>query len=343
MRIPSRTAALFAALVVSATASWAQGATGTVQGVVRSETRSIEAVTVTIVGTTLGTQTRSDGKFTITNVPVGAQVIRTSRIGYARKDQPVTIVAGQTLTVNFDLTIAAFALEHILVTGYGSSERRDVTGSISSVSSADIATLPVPRVDQAISGLVAGVQVQTTNSQPGSEMRIRIRGGNSLNGSNEPLVVVDGVIGAGLNQINPNDVESVDVLGAEPRAQRLAFQTLRHDVRGASVIPDVVDGQHVGVIQCAGGERFVLKRTHSFAGVRRMRKKQLDRDVAPEPLVARPPHLAHPACAQPPLDGVRGDPITSLNTPPFASDLPREDVERRRSEKVVRLLHGCQE
>src|SRR5204863_5691048 len=83
---------------------------------------------------------------------------------------------------------------------------------IASVTSADIATLPVPRVDEAISGLVAGVQVQTTNAQPGSELRIRVRGGNSLNGSNEPLVVVDGVIGADLNQINPNDVETVDVL-----------------------------------------------------------------------------------------------------------------------------------
>lgn len=212
MRIPRRSAALVAALIACANVVWAQGGTGTIQGVVRSDSRPVEAVTVTVVGTSLGAQTRADGKFTITNVPVGAQVVRTTRIGYARKDQPVTIVAGQTVTVNFDLTIAAFALEQVVVTGYGSSERRDVTGSISSVSSADIATLPVPRVDQAISGLVAGVQVQTTNSQPGSEMRIRIRGGNSLNGSNEPLVVVDGVIGADLNQINPNDVESVDVL-----------------------------------------------------------------------------------------------------------------------------------
>ena len=90
--------------------------------------------------------------------------------------------------------------------------RRDVTGSISSVTNSDIATMPVPRIDEAISGFVSGVQVQTTNSQPGSELRIRVRGGNSLNGSNEPLIVVDGVIGADLNQINPNDIESVDVL-----------------------------------------------------------------------------------------------------------------------------------
>jgi TonB-linked SusC/RagA family outer membrane protein len=212
MNIPSRIAVLLAAVVLSGSLARAQGGTGTIQGTVRSDGRPIEAVTVSLVGTTLGAQTRGDGKFTITNVPAGALIVRSTRIGYARKEQPVTVVAGQTTTVTLDLTIAAIALEQVVVTGYGSSQRRDVTGSISSVTASDIATLPVPRVDQAISGLVAGVQVQTTNSQPGSEMRIRIRGGNSLNGSNEPLVVVDGVIGADLNQINPNDVESVDVL-----------------------------------------------------------------------------------------------------------------------------------
>ena len=131
--------------------------------------------------------------------------------------------------------------------------------------------------------------------------------------------------------------------GAETRAQRLAFQTLRHEVRGTAVIPDVVDGQHVGVIERAGGARLVLKRAHSFGGVRRMRKQQLDRHVAPESLVARPPHLAHPARSQPPLDRVGGDPIAGLNAPPLAGDLPREDVERRRGEKVARLLHGGQQ
>ena len=181
-------------------------------GVVRSEAGTVEGATVSVVGTLLGTSTRADGKYTITNVPAGAQVVRASRIGFARIDLPATVVAGQTVLVNFDLKSAAVSLDQVVVTGYGSSSRRDVTGSIVSVSAADIATIPVPRVDQAISGLVAGVQVQTTNAQPGSEMRIRIRGGNSLNGSNEPLVVVDGVIGADLNQINPNDVASVDVL-----------------------------------------------------------------------------------------------------------------------------------
>ena len=131
--------------------------------------------------------------------------------------------------------------------------------------------------------------------------------------------------------------------GAETRAQRLAVETLGDEVRGAAVIPDVVDGQHVGVIERAGGARLELKRAHALVGVRRMRQQQLDRHVAPEPLVARPPHFAHPAGAQPPLDRVGGDPIAGLNAPPFAGDLAREDVERGRGEEVARLIHRRQQ
>ena len=207
-----RCAVALAVLIACPCVSNAQAGTGTVQGVVRTESRVLEGVSVTVVGTTLGALTRADGRFTIPNVPAAAQTVRATRIGYARQDQKVTVLAGQVVTQNFDLAAAAVSLDQVVVTGYGSSVRRDVTGSIASVSNADIQTMPVPRVDQAISGLVAGVQVQTTNAQPGSEMRIRVRGGNSLNGSNEPLIVVDGVIGADLNQINPNDVEAVDVL-----------------------------------------------------------------------------------------------------------------------------------
>jgi TonB-linked SusC/RagA family outer membrane protein len=190
----------------------AQGGSGSIQGVVRSQGGPLEGVTVSVTGTTLGALTRADGRYIIANVPAGAHTLRISRIGFAQQELPVAVSAGQATPLNVELKSAAVSLDQVVVTGYGSTARRDVTGSIASVSSADIATMPVPRVDQAISGLVAGVQVQTTNAQPGSEMRIRIRGGNSLNGSNEPLIVVDGVIGADLNQINPNDVESVDIL-----------------------------------------------------------------------------------------------------------------------------------
>jgi hypothetical protein len=97
----------------------------------------------------------------------------------------------------------------------------------------------------------------------------------------------------------------------ETRAQRLTLQALRDQVRGAAVIANVVYRQNIGVIERAGGVRLTLKRAHTLVGVRGMRKKQFDGNVAAESLVARPPHLAHPPCSQPSLDRVGGDPIAS--------------------------------
>ena len=196
--------------------------------------------------------------------------------------------------MNFDLTAAAVSLDQVVVTGYGSSARRDVTGSIATVSSADIATLPVPRVDQAISGLVAGVQVQTTNAQPGSEMRIRIRGGNSLNGSNEPLVVVDGVIGADLNQINPNDVESVDVL-------KDASATAIYGARGANGVVIVSTKRGIArfdAVRILGLYRFAERfEAHRSAQRRRVRE---DVHAQPEPRQNR--HARHDGVSLPSTD-----------------------------------------
>jgi TonB-dependent starch-binding outer membrane protein SusC len=199
-------------LGVAATAN-GQSPGGTIQGVVRSQTGApLEAATVAVVGTRFGAQSRSDGRYTIAGVAPGTYTVRTNRLGFAAREQQVVVTAGAAAVADFTLNSTAVALEQVVVVGYGTQSRRDVTGSVASVSNADIATMPVPRVDQAIAGLVSGVQVQTVNAQPGAQLRIRIRGGNSLQGSNEPLVVVDGVIGADLNQINPNDIESVDVL-----------------------------------------------------------------------------------------------------------------------------------
>jgi TonB-linked SusC/RagA family outer membrane protein len=186
---------------------------GSIQGVVRSQGGPpLEAVTVVVVGTRYGAATRAQGRYSISGVPPGSYMVRASRLGFAAHEQQVVVTAGTVSEANFELSTAAVQLERVVATGYGTQARRDVTGSVSSVSSEAIATMPVPRVDQAIAGLVSGVQVQTVNAQPGAQLRIRIRGGNSLQGSNEPLVVVDGVIGADLNQINPNDIESVDIL-----------------------------------------------------------------------------------------------------------------------------------
>src|SRR5262245_32752604 len=192
----------------------AQSVTGQVQGVVRAADSGlpIQGANVVVVGSRFGATTQADGRYTVSGVPAGSNQVRATRIGYSPKEQAVTVVAGQAAAAEFSLSLSALSLDQVVVTGYGTQTRRDVTGSVSSVTSTDITTMPVPRVDEAISGLVSGVQVQTTNAQPGSELRIRVRGGNSLQGSNEPLVVVDGVIGADLNQIDPNDIDAVDVL-----------------------------------------------------------------------------------------------------------------------------------
>jgi TonB-linked SusC/RagA family outer membrane protein len=206
---------LLAALIalIPASRGLAQSPAGVIQGTVRSQSGvPLPDVSVLVAGIRLGAVTRADGRYTIGGVAPGTYQVSARRIGYGERTQPVTVVGGQSATLDFTLANAAIVLERVVTMGYGTQSSREVTGSVASVTSNDIATMPVPRVDEAISGLVSGVQVQTTNGQPGSELRIRVRGGNSLQGNNEPLIVVDGVIGADLNQINPNDIESVDIL-----------------------------------------------------------------------------------------------------------------------------------
>jgi TonB-linked SusC/RagA family outer membrane protein len=188
--------------------------TGAVQGMVRAEAGGAALVGVNLVlaGTQWSATTGAGGRYALASVPPGQYTVRASLIGYGTGEQQVTVTSGQTVTADFALPVEAVALNQLVVTGYGTQRRRDVTGSVASVSQAAMATMPVARVDQALAGQIAGVQIQTTNSQPGAGLRIRVRGSNSLNASNEPLVVVDGVIGADLNQLNPNDIETVDVL-----------------------------------------------------------------------------------------------------------------------------------
>ncbi|HEY8851066.1 MAG TPA: TonB-dependent receptor [Gemmatimonadaceae bacterium] len=192
----------------------AQAPTGTITGrVVDSATQQpLADVNVVVQGTQRGAVTGPDGTFTIGSVPVGSQILRARRVGFNGPSQTIIVPLDGIATAEFALTHSVVTLEDVVTVGYGTQARRDVTGSIASVGSKDIETIPVPRVEEAISGLVPGVQVQTTNTQPGSELRIRIRGGNSLSGDNSPLVVVDGVIGADLNQISPTDIASVDIL-----------------------------------------------------------------------------------------------------------------------------------
>ena len=170
-------------------------------------------------GTTNGIVTDIDGNFSI-DVASNA-VLRISYIGYIAQD----VIATEGKKISVILMEDTQALEEVVVVGYGTVKKRDLTGSVSSIKSEDIQCSPVTSLDQAIQGKAAGVQVTQASSAPGGRVAIRIRGGNSLSSSNEPLYVVDGFpvsagssaggTGAGqnpLSTLNVTDIASIEIL-----------------------------------------------------------------------------------------------------------------------------------
>ena len=165
---------------------------------------SVIGVNVLVVGTTTGTVTDFDGSYSI-QVNPGDQV-QYSYLGYTT--QTVDITGQRTLNVVLE---AGTELDEIVVTGYGARKKSDLTGSVSSVKAEELTAFPVLDAAQALQGRAAGVQVQTNNGgEPGAPINIRIRGNTSINASSEPLIVVDGFLGAQFPQ--PQDIESIEVL-----------------------------------------------------------------------------------------------------------------------------------
>ncbi len=197
-------------------------ADGTISGrVVDAKGQGLPGVTVLIEGTTLGAGTNGDGTFSIQHVPAGAHTLVISFVGYTTERRPFTSVAGQDSTVSVQLAENATALNEAVVVGYGTTRRQDVTGSVATINSRDFVQGQVTAPEQLIQGKVAGVQITTGGGAPGEVSTIRIRGGSSLNASNDPLIVIDGVPvdnqginGAGnpLALVNPNDIETFTVL-----------------------------------------------------------------------------------------------------------------------------------
>ena len=180
----------------------------TVTGVVSAEGQPLPGASVSIKGTTKGVSTDFDGNYTI-KVDSGATLVF-SFVGYSSKE----IIVGSQKTINVNLD-ADNQLAEIVVIGYGTQRKSDLTGSVSTVSAKDVAELPVSRVDQALQGRAAGVQITQTSGAPGAGTAIRVRGGNSITGSNQPLWVIDGIIVGtdfNLNSLNANDVKSIEVL-----------------------------------------------------------------------------------------------------------------------------------
>lgn len=182
----------------------------TVTGTVTDEKGvALPGVTAVLKGTSIGTSTNLDGSFSL-SVPDGSGTLVFSFIGYKTKEEPIKNRA----SVNISLEPDTKALEEVVVVGYGTQKKSDVTGSVASVSSEEIQRVPVTSMAQTLQGRVAGVQVTQASNAPGGGVSIRIRGGNSIKGGNEPLYVVDGYPLYNENgaSINPNDIESIDIL-----------------------------------------------------------------------------------------------------------------------------------
>ncbi len=205
--------------------------TGTIAGVVRAQETGapLWGARITVPGTRFDAQTDSAGRFTITGVPPGTYRVQALIIGYGLGDVTgVTVAAGQTASADFQLTQLAVALQEIVVVGYGTQARRDITGSVASVGGDDVHEVPKTNAIEAIKGRVPGVDIVTSGNNPGDGISIRVRGTRSLTASNDPLYVLDGIpMAGGIGDLNPNDIESIEIL-------KDASATAIYGARGAS-------------------------------------------------------------------------------------------------------------
>lgn len=192
-------AALVALSVAGAAAPSAVAAQGTgrVAGtvVVEAGQRPMPGAQVAIRGTTLGSVTGDDGKFSIANVPAGRHTLEVRRIGFGAVNRAVDVAAGQTVTVVIGIAERAIALDEVVVTGTaGATERRKLGNTVTSVDASRIAeTAPLVSVDQLIQGRAAGVNMITTQGNVGSAGQIKIRGTKSVSLSGDPIMYIDGV------------------------------------------------------------------------------------------------------------------------------------------------------
>lgn len=196
-----------------------QTKTRTITGLVTDEAKEpLIGASVVVKGTTVGTITDFDGNFVL-SVPTGAIALEFSYVGY--KSKTITVPA-TTKVVNVQLSDDAQVLSDVVVIGYGTTRKSDLTGSVSNVSSKEFNAGLISSPEQLINGKVSGVQIMSASGSPTAGSTIRIRGGASLNASNDPLIVLDGVpletggisgnSGNFLSLINPSDIESMTIL-----------------------------------------------------------------------------------------------------------------------------------
>ena len=206
----------------AASARVLQQETQEISGTVTDETgEGLPGASVIVKGTTNGVITNASGKYKLT-VSRGA-TLAFIYLGYVTQE----IQVGSRTVIDVVLTLDFTQLDEVVVTGYGTQRKSDITGSVSSVDTKTIQQIPVARADDALQGQVAGVRIQRSDASPNARIQIRVRGASSINGGNDPLVIVDGVQGMNLADIHPNDITSIEVL-------KDASATAIYGSRGAS-------------------------------------------------------------------------------------------------------------
>ena len=178
-----------------------------IHGTVHDATgETIISASVVVKGTTIGTVTDFDGNYSL-DVPDDAQTLVFSYIGLVTQEIPIT-----SDNINVVLKENAELLEEVVVTGYGTTKKRDVVTAVSSVSAEQLKDIPVTSAAEALQGKLSGVSVTTTEGSPDADVKIRVRGGTSLTQSNDPLYIVDGFPVSSISDIAPSDIASMDVL-----------------------------------------------------------------------------------------------------------------------------------
>ncbi|MFL5607807.1 MAG: SusC/RagA family TonB-linked outer membrane protein [Gemmatimonadaceae bacterium] len=278
------------ALLLALAPARAQG-TGRLVGVVTESPagQPVSDVNVNVIGTRLGAHTGADGRYAISGVAPGRYQLRFSRIGFAARADSVVVADGQTTTHDAQLRRVSVTLDQVVVVGYGTQQRSQLTGSIASVTPHPEET-PTTSIEQTLQGAAPGVLVTTASSAPGGGISIRVRGGSSVSGNNEPLYVIDGfpvendpnAASAGnagrdatvtvptnpLATLNANDVASIEILKdasataiyGSRGANGVVIITTKRGVAGA---PKVSLDTYTGTQSVA--KRYDLLNAHDFA------------------------------------------------------------------------------
>jgi TonB-linked SusC/RagA family outer membrane protein len=219
--------------------------------IVDAKGNGLPGVTVVVKNTTIGTSTGADGSFSL-QVPENS-VLVVSFVGFTRQEVPV---AGATSSLNITLAEDSQALNEVVVIGYGTARKSDLTGAVASVNSAQLTQVATSDAVQALQGRVAGVEVTSNSGQPGSGTRIRVRGVGTINNS-DPLYVVDGIQTSDIGFLLPADIESTEIL-------KDASATAIYGSRGANGVV-LITTKHGK----AGGTQFNLSGYTGFQQIRR--------------------------------------------------------------------------